>query len=106
MSNVTYDYFRKQHPEYLDVWRRDFMRTLICSDPPRLQSGFHVYPDEPEFINALLALNDPVVIYCGTEELAKEFIGLYPQYKGIVHLNGWYEDSIYLVVHETLDTKG
>ncbi len=105
MGDVSYDRFRDKHPEYLEVWRNSFMRSMICSDPPRLQSGFHVYPDEPEFINALVALGKPVVIYCGTEELAKELLGFYPHFKGIVHLNGWYQDSCFMVVHETLNVK-
>jgi hypothetical protein len=105
MPDVTYDRFRDNHPEYLDVWRNSFMRSMICSDPPRLQSGFYISPDEPGFIDALVVLGKPVLIYCGTEELAKELIALYPHFIDIVHLNGWYEDSCFMVVHETLNIE-
>lgn len=105
MGDVTYDRFRANHPEYLEVWRSAFMQTLISSDPPVIQSGFFVEIDEPEMINALVCFANPIVFYCGDGELAKDLIAAYPRFESIVRLHGWYQDSIFMVIHETTNLK-
>ena len=105
MGNVTYDNFRAKHPEYLEVWRSAFMQVMVTSDPPVIQSGFMVDLAEPEMINALVCFADPIVFYCGDGDLTKELITSYPQFESLVHLNGWYQDSIFMVIHETTNLE-
>jgi hypothetical protein len=106
MGNVSYDYFRKDHPQYPDEYGDRFRSVYVCSVPGVHNSTFSIYADELRLIRELAKYGEPVFIDCGELELVDKVIKWYPQYKDKVRHDPWYEDSISFVAVSSAKAPG
>lgn len=102
MADLSFKKFQEKHPEYQDTWSKEYLCTCYVESATLTmieQHGFFLDEDKPSRIAELFKLGEPQIIYCGQPDLVELFNKWFPAHKDKVQLHGWYEHSIYAVVH-------
>lgn len=99
MPDVSFIRFQEKYPQYPDSLRSAYAESMVTGERIILQHGFYVDLEDRAEIDALLKVGVPEYIYCGTHELVAELSQAYPQLASLIKLHGWYEESIYMIMH-------
>lgn len=101
MKNVSFDLFlaRGDNQKFKAKYRSRYFETMICSSPPVIQCGF--FASQPRYAKALIAVQKPLEIHCGTQKLFDATAKMYPELSEIIKINGWFEDSMFLIMEKT-----
>lgn len=108
MANMSFDKFRETHPQYPESLRSYYSQSLISDIPVVQQDSFYVDLEEPSVIDLILSVGTPEYILCGDQDTINELGKAYPQLAPLIRFHGWYQDSIYMVMHASIyepDTK-
>jgi hypothetical protein len=102
MLDIRFDEFREAHPEYPESLRSHYSQSFISDIPMVMQNSFYVDLEEPKVIDLILSVGMPEYIYCGDQETIDELGKAYPQLSPLIRFHGWYQNSIYMVMHTSI----
>jgi hypothetical protein len=106
MGEKQFKQFQDANLKFGNEWEDHYLETLagerIATDDPDIPAVFwtqhSILVTDARKIKALLEIQQPVLIYAGTQKLFDKISALRPDLKDIIFVHGWYEDDICFVM--------